>query len=263
MLDAGQYTKSEIKKYEAVYGYNFVSPGGLATAQEFTALLALQAGMQVLDVGCGIGGGAFYMAEHDQVQVLGIDLSSNMLEIARERCRAAGLTDQVSFVHGDILEFSGTGSYDRIYSRDVFLHIHDKVRLFQQLRAHLKPGGILLFTDYCCGTEAKSPEFAAYIRQRHYALCTVAEYRQLLEAAGFDVVMAEDRTPHFIHILMQEVTSLPTDQFNPQTLAAIQQAWQDKIGRAQRGEQCWGLFMARAGGPRAWSAQLGKARKSD
>ena len=46
ILDAGQYTKSEIKKYEAVYGHNFISPGGLATAQEFTALLALQAGAE-------------------------------------------------------------------------------------------------------------------------------------------------------------------------------------------------------------------------
>ena len=150
--------------------------------------------------------------------------------------------------HGDILEFSGPANYDRIYSRDVFLHIHDKVRLLQQLKACLKPGGILLFTDYCCGAGEKSPEFTAYIRQRNYALCTVAEYRHLLAEAGFDVTTAEDRTPHFIRILEQEVTNLPTDQFSPQTLAAIKQAWQDKTVRAQRGEQCWGLFIARVAG---------------
>ena len=189
-LDTGQYTVKEIKKYEAVYGRNFISPGGLATAQEFTALLDLQPGMQVLDVGCGIGGGAFYMAEHYGVQVHGLDLSANMLEIARERCREAGLTEQVTFTHGDILTFAGQAGYDRIYSRDVFLHIHDKARLFQQLQACLKPGGRLLFTDYCCGEGEKSAEFAAYIQQRHYDLGTVAEHRHWLEQAGLAVMTA-------------------------------------------------------------------------
>ncbi len=41
--------------------------------------------LQVLDVGCGIGGGNFYMARDFGVDVLGIDLSQNMLAIAHER----------------------------------------------------------------------------------------------------------------------------------------------------------------------------------
>ena len=243
-LDTGQYTVKEIKKYEAVYGRNFISPSGLATAKEFTALMDMQPGMQVLEVGCGIGGGAFYMAERYGVQVHGLDLSANMLEIARERCREAGLADRVTFTHGDILEFAGRAGYDRIYSRDVFLHIHDKTRLFQQLKACLTPGGRLLFTDYCCGAGEKSAEFAAYIQQRNYALGTVAEYRHWLEQAGLAVMMAEDRTPQFVRILEEERSNLPAAQFDAQTLGELRQAWQAKMVRAQRGEQCWGLFIA-------------------
>ena len=244
-LDSGQYSRLAIEKYEAVYGHNFISPGGLTTAQEFCAMLDLRPALKVLDIGCGIGGSAFHMAEQYGVQVHGLDLSTNMLAIARERCLALGLTDQVTFTQGDILAYAGVAAYDRIYSRDVFLHIHAKARLFAVIQQALAPDGLLLFTDYCCGEGEKSPEFAAYIQQRNYALCTVAEYCQLLAQAGFEVLRAEDRTAHFIQILEVEMKNLPTDRFDAQTLGELRRAWQDKIFRAQQGEQRWGLFIAR------------------
>jgi len=244
-LDQGQYAQGEIAKYEAVYGRNFVSPGGLATAEEFSALLDLKVGMQVLDIGCGLGGSAFYMAEHFGAHVHGIDLSTNMVEIAKERCRAAGLERLVTFEHGDILDFVPTSPYDHVYSRDAFLHIEEKARLFAVIRQALTPGGQLLFTDYCCHAGAKSAEFVAYIQQRHYHLLTVAEYRDLLTAADFVHIVAQDRTAHFLRILEQELADLPSARFDPHTLTELRHSWQAKILRAQQGEQRWGLFQAR------------------
>ena len=46
--------------------------------------LKLSPGMKVLDIGFGTGGSAFYMAKHYGVEVLGVDLSQNMLDIANE-----------------------------------------------------------------------------------------------------------------------------------------------------------------------------------
>ena len=40
--------------------------------------------MKVLDIGCGTGGSAFYMAEKYGVHVLGVDLSQNMLDIGKK-----------------------------------------------------------------------------------------------------------------------------------------------------------------------------------
>lgn len=243
-LDSSQYTRKEIEKYEAVYGRDFVSPGGLASARQFCAQLDLQPGMWVLDVGCGMGGSAFHMVQQHGVYVDGIDLSANMLAFARERRAELGLTSAVNLLHGDILDFQPSIQYDRIHSRDVFLHIHDKVRLFARLHAVLAAGGKLLFTDYCCGEGEKSADFAGYVQQRDYALCTVAEYRALLQQAGFRSVMAEDCTAQFIDILTHELAHLATAMLDEASRAELVQSWQRKRARAVAGEQCWGLFQA-------------------
>ena len=47
--------------------------------------LNLKPGQKVLDIGCGSGGSAFFMARHYGVHVTGIDLSSNMINLANDR----------------------------------------------------------------------------------------------------------------------------------------------------------------------------------
>uniref|UniRef100_A0A452ZRF5 phosphoethanolamine N-methyltransferase n=1 Tax=Aegilops tauschii subsp. strangulata TaxID=200361 RepID=A0A452ZRF5_AEGTS len=70
-----QYKSTGILRYERVFGEGYVSTGGFETAKEFVDKLDLKAGQKVLDVGCGIEGGDFYMAETYDVHVLVIDLS--------------------------------------------------------------------------------------------------------------------------------------------------------------------------------------------
>jgi phosphoethanolamine N-methyltransferase len=234
-LDATQYQSEAIAKYEAVYGENFVSPGGVVSARACIARLGLKPGMRVLDVGCGLGGSAFLMAREHGVSVHGIDLSANMLAGARERVRALGLAKQVTLEHVDVLALPATPHYDVIYSRDVFLHIHDKPRLMALLRRLLLPHGLLFFTDYGRGEGDPSPEFAAYVAQREYDLRTVRGYRTLLEQAGFVLITAEDRTAEFVSILQAELARIADDTAH----ADIRKSWLDKIERARRGEQGW------------------------
>ncbi len=93
--------------YEKIFGKTYVSTGGESTTKRFFSELSapglqvtikqllkkwsrivikviLQPGQKVLDVGCGIGGSAFFMAKNFGVDVYGMDLSTNMIEIAND-----------------------------------------------------------------------------------------------------------------------------------------------------------------------------------
>ncbi|CAI9113676.1 OLC1v1014322C2 [Oldenlandia corymbosa var. corymbosa] len=177
-LDTVQYKSSGILRYERVFGQGFVSTGGIETTSEFVAKLDLQPGEKVLDVGCGIGGGDFYMADKYNVHVVGIDLSINMVSFALER--AIGLNCSVEFEVADCTTKTyPDGTFDVIYSRDTILHIQDKPALFKSFYKWLKPGGRVLISDYCKKAGTPSEDFAQYIKQRGYDLHDVQAYGQV------------------------------------------------------------------------------------
>ncbi|KAG6675877.1 hypothetical protein I3843_15G122100 [Carya illinoinensis] len=249
-LDNVQYKSKGILRYERVFGEGFVSTGGIDTTKEFVQKLELKPGQKVLDVGCGIGGGDFYMAENFDVDVVGIDLSINMISFALER--AIGLKCSVEFEVADCTKKTyPENTFDVIYSRDTILHIQDKPALFRSFYKWLKPGGKILISDYCKSAGTPSPEFAEYIKQRGYDLHDVEGYGQMLYDAGFEEVIAKDRTDQFIHVLQRELNAVEKDKdaficdFSEEDYNEIVDGWKAKLIRSSSGEQRWGLFIAK------------------
>lgn len=101
----------------------------LSVAQEaklahIAAKLALTGGQNVLDIGCGWGGMAIYLARHFDVHVTGITLSEEQLALARERAVAAGVADKVTFKLVDYRDLAAQGTqFDRIVSVGMFEHV--------------------------------------------------------------------------------------------------------------------------------------------
>ncbi|CAL9031702.1 unnamed protein product, partial [Prunus brigantina] len=250
-LDNVQYKSNGILRYERVFGQGFVSTGGIAeTTKEFVAMLDLKPSQKVLDVGCGIGGGDFYMASNYDVEVVGIDLSVNMISFALEH--AIGLKCAVEFEVADCTQKTyPDDTFDVIYSRDTILHIQDKPALFRSFYKWLKPGGKVLISDYCRSAGTPSAEFAEYIKQRGYDLHDVQAYSQMLKDAGFDEVIAEDRTDQFKEVLQRELDAVEKDKdvfiqdFSEEDYDDIVGGWKAKLIRADSGEQKWGLFIAK------------------
>jgi ubiquinone/menaquinone biosynthesis C-methylase UbiE len=95
-LDGSQYTEKAIGNYETVFGKKFVSVGGAVTTRQFIHKLNLHHGneheneneenseQRVLDVGCGLGGAAFCIAELFGAHVLGLEVSTNMISKAND-----------------------------------------------------------------------------------------------------------------------------------------------------------------------------------
>ncbi|MHA6333253.1 class I SAM-dependent methyltransferase [Qipengyuania sp. CAU 1752] len=101
----------------------------LGQAQEaklahIAAKLAIQPGNRVLDIGCGWGGMAIYLAQNFDVHVRGITLSEEQVALARQRVDAAGVTDRVDIELVDYRDLATAGvSFDRIVSVGMFEHV--------------------------------------------------------------------------------------------------------------------------------------------
>ncbi|MBC7159957.1 MAG: class I SAM-dependent methyltransferase [Porphyrobacter sp.] len=101
----------------------------LGQAQEaklahIAAKLALRPGLRVLDIGCGWGGMAIFLAQRAGVSVLGITLSREQLDLARQRAEEAGVADRVRFELLDYRELARSGEqFDRIVSVGMFEHV--------------------------------------------------------------------------------------------------------------------------------------------
>ena len=243
-LDSKQYATESILDYEAIYGQDFVSPGGESVAKELIVKLGLAPGAKVLDVGCGLGGSAFIMARLFDLKVDGIDLSKNMIRMAQDKLCKYELESLVSFQHGDILQLDRVDSYEGIYSRDVFLHIHDKPRLFKLLYDALKSSGKLLFTDYCCGEKPWPKDFSRYVEDRGYCLHTLSQYAELMATADFANISTIDLTDRFISILRDDLDAIAHSDLETEVKQKLGLSWREKLRRAESGYHRWGMFTA-------------------
>lgn len=95
-----------------------------AKLAHIAAKLAIRPGNSVLDIGCGWGGMAIYLARNFDVKVTGITLSEEQVALARERVAAAGVADRVTIELVDYRDFAGAGrQFDRIVSIGMFEHV--------------------------------------------------------------------------------------------------------------------------------------------
>ena len=104
--------------------------------------LCLKPGMKVLDIGCGWGDLALYLAKLEDVEVLGVTLSKEQQALATERAKAAGLENRVRFELRDYRDVDET--FDRIVSVGMFEHVgvqhYDE--FFKKLNALMPDDGI-------------------------------------------------------------------------------------------------------------------------
>jgi cyclopropane fatty-acyl-phospholipid synthase-like methyltransferase len=134
------------------------------------------------DLGCGRGGPGLWVAAATRARLIGVDISSNALDAARERAAAMGFHERAEFRAGSF-ESTGlpTNSVDAVMSIDALLFAADKAAAIGELRRVLKRGGRFVFTSW------------DYHRQPPGRPPQVEDHRPVLTSAGF-VVLAYDVT---------------------------------------------------------------------
>ena len=125
---------------------------GRQATEELAELAAPSAGQRVLDVGCGLGGSARYMAARHGVEVVGVDLTPEYCRAGRILTERTGLADRVELVTANALDLPfPDGSFDQVWSEHVTMNIAEKPRLYAELRRVLRRGGRLALHEIVAG----------------------------------------------------------------------------------------------------------------
>lgn len=118
-----------------------------AKLAHIAAKLAIEPGQKVLDIGCGWGGMAIYLAKHFDVSVKGITLSEEQLVLARERAIEAGVSGRIDFELIDYRDLAARGDkFERIVSVGMFEHVGQAQfdRFFRDCATMLDDEGVML-----------------------------------------------------------------------------------------------------------------------
>jgi MPBQ/MSBQ methyltransferase len=205
-----------------------LSPDDLAPIDEFhsgqrnaTVRLARLAGVsgseKVLDVGCGIGGPARYLASAFGCEVIGLDLTPEFIELARMLTQRTGLASKVSFRQGDALDLPfEDGGFDLVWSQNAAMNIADRARLYGEMRRVLKVGGRVAIQDVAAGPggEPFYPMPWASDRSTSF-LFTPEETRATMERIGLRVLTWHEATQEAVEQAVSRTQALDSGSLPP------------------------------------------------
>lgn len=175
----------------------------LAKKRHIAAKLRLQPTHRVLDIGCGWGGLALYLARTGGVaEVLGVTLSDQQIARAKSRAEALGLDDRVTFGLTDYRDVPGT--FDRIVSVGMFEHVGlgNYQAFFDTCRERLADDGVMLLHTIGCSDEPSvtNPWITRYIFPGGH-LPSLSDMTKVVERSGLIITDVEILRLHYAETL--------------------------------------------------------------
>jgi cyclopropane-fatty-acyl-phospholipid synthase len=176
----------------------------LAKKRHIAAKLLTEPGNRILDIGCGWGGMALYLAEFCGADVTGVTLSQEQLAVARQRAVDSGQQAKTEFRLQDYRDIGS--SFDRIVSVGMFEHVglgsYDA--FFQQIARLLNDDGVaLLHTIGHTGEPSPTNEWVdKYIFPGGY-IPSLSDIMPAIQRAGLMVTDIEVLRLHYAETLRQ------------------------------------------------------------
>lgn len=168
-------------------------PGGRQLTRHLARLVKIGPSSRVLDVACGPGTTALLLAEEFGARVLGIDISTDLVERATLTAAQKGLTN-ATFLQGDAEELAtSTADFDVVMCECALSTFPAKARALSGFHRALKPGGLVGITDVSLDANRLDESLRNVLG---YASCIggalqVDEYIRMLSSTGFRVIQDE------------------------------------------------------------------------
>lgn len=170
----------------------------LATWRELGVTAERCPGVRILDVACGSGVRSFGLARDDpDARIVALD-SAAVLEVAKKIAARMGISERIAFRAGDVTTTDlGSGKFDVVLLSYLlyFFTPEDARRLLDRVRRALKPGGLVVVRAALADEERRTAKDALLnavdllLWLPTSRVYTFAEYRDLLEKAGFAGIM--------------------------------------------------------------------------
>ena len=174
-------------KAATILGYTMLHSGQLRSTQQLIEACHMARGHFVLDVGCGIGRTACYLAKNFDCRVMGVDLNEHLVDEARRRAKKLGLQNRVEFKTADVqnLPFE-TNIFDATICEAVLAFVPDRETAIKEMVRVTMPGRYVGLNETTWVAKPPSPTVLAFVQDTMAGaqFLVPSEARALMEGAG-------------------------------------------------------------------------------
>ncbi|MXX29356.1 MAG: methyltransferase domain-containing protein [Gammaproteobacteria bacterium] len=197
--------------YEIAWGQSFHfsprQPGESLRAsqqrheEQIGQLLGLGPGMEVGDIGCGVGGPLIRIAQATGANITGVNLNDYQIRRGQNRLQRAGLSGSCRLLHADFMDVPLPDcAFDALYSFEAVCHAPNRRLAFREFHRLLKPGAEAAIVDWCLTdafdvSNSRHNEIRERIERANATpeLAIAGEYVDAVQSAGFEVIEAVDQ----------------------------------------------------------------------
>jgi ubiquinone/menaquinone biosynthesis C-methylase UbiE len=135
--------KPTIFDYQAQVGLT-KHMGGYESTRALIEACQINCEQQVLEIGCGVGTSAVYLAREIGCQVTGVDISERMIQRARERAHAKNVERLTTFRTADMNQLPfPSDSFDVVFCESALAFSKDKPKAVSEMKRVTRPGGFV------------------------------------------------------------------------------------------------------------------------
>lgn len=153
----------------------------------------IQRGCKILDIGCGLGGSAIYLAKHYDADVTGITISPVQVEMARRAATLENVGARFLLMDAETLDF--TEHFNVLWCVESIAHYQEVAAFFVSAAKLLPSAGVLAITDWFKAANLAPAQQKKFIdpiqRSMLVKLHTVESYCGWIRRAGFRVAVCE------------------------------------------------------------------------